>query len=90
MFRFLAIGIALGLTACASHTEVMALGGDKYMVGYQQRGGLNSWTEVKFEAVKLANAHCAGMNKTAEVLNAEETGARGWTPMNVEVTFTCH
>jgi hypothetical protein len=85
----LTIAVIAALAGCASHTDVVALGGGRFMIGYQQRGGLNSWTEVKAEAIKLANDHCAGSGKTAKIADAEETGARGWTPMNVEVTFTC-
>ena len=79
----------LACIACTSITPVTSLGNGKYMVAYQRRGGFDSWTEVKAGAIQQANAYCAQQGKSAEVENADEQGARGWTPMNVEVTFTC-
>lgn len=77
------------LSACTTITPVTSLGGGKYMVGYQRKGGFDNWTEVKAGAITQANDYCAKDGKTAEILNTEEQGARGWTPMNVEVTFVC-
>lgn len=77
------------LAGCASHTEVIALGADKYMVGFQQRGGMDSWTEIKANAIKLASDYCNQQSQAVEVLDTKTSGVRGWSPQNVEVTFMC-
>lgn len=60
------------------------------MVGFSQMGGMRNWTEVKISAIEQATAFCAAKgDRPVEVIKTEETGARGWSPMNVEVTFRC-
>ena len=86
------IGAALALAllaGCATHTEVIAIGADRYMVGFQQKGGFDSWTEIKANAIALANDYCAKRDQVVEVLDTKTSGVRGWSPQNVELTFTC-
>jgi hypothetical protein len=88
-FKIAKVAFLLTLVGCTSITPVTSLGGGKYMLGYQRRGGLDSWTEVKSNAIAEANKYCAINDKNAELIDTDEQGARGWTPMNVEVTFRC-
>jgi hypothetical protein len=81
--------IATLLFGCATHTEVINLGADRYMIGFQQRGGLDSWTEIKANAIKLADDYCTQQKQQVEILDTKTSGVRGWSPQNVEVTFAC-
>ena len=85
----LTIATILTLTGCASVSEIVPLGEDKYMVGSHVRGGLTSWAEVKAMAVKRATEYCASKGMNVEVLGMETSGAQGWTPQNADVTFKC-
>ncbi len=79
----------LSLAGCASVSPVAPLGDGKYMVGYEVRGGLTSWSEVKAQALLQAQTFCTGQGKQPEVLDIKTRGARGWSPQNAEVTFKC-
>jgi hypothetical protein len=79
----------LALGACATSSDVVPLGGDRYLVGYQVRGGLTSWGEVKAMAIKQATSYCAAKGLKIDVLNVETSGTQGWTPQNADVTFRC-
>jgi hypothetical protein len=81
--------IALFVVGCATTSDVVPMGTDKYMVGYQVRGGLTSWGEVKATAVQKATTFCLGKDKKIEVLDIQTSGAQGWTPQNADVTFKC-
>lgn len=83
------IALLVLFAGCASTSEVVPLGGDKYMVGSHVRGGLTSWAEVKAMAVKQASAYCASKNMKVEVLSMDTSGAQGFTPQNADVTFKC-
>lgn len=80
---------ACALVACASHTEVIRIGADRYMVGYQEKGKFDSWTEIKANAVKLADDYCSAQSASLEVIEIKTSGVRGWTPQGAEVTFRC-
>lgn len=81
--------LLLGLTACATVSDVVQLGPDKWMVGSHVRGGLTSWAEVKAMAVNRAATFCAARGLVADVQNITTAGSQGWTPQNADVTFTC-
>ena len=87
--KSLAYVASLLLAACATTSDVVSLGSDKYMMGYQVRGGLTSWGEVKATAVQKATAYCVGKEKKIEVVDIQTSGAQGWTPQNADVTFKC-
>jgi hypothetical protein len=77
------------LAGCASVSQVVPLGADKYMVGSHVRGGLTSWAEVKAMAVKQATDYCTSKNLKVEILGIETSGAQGFTPQNADATFKC-
>jgi uncharacterized protein YgiM (DUF1202 family) len=77
------------LAGCASHTEVVALGSGRYMVGYQEKSKFDSWTEIKAITVKDASDYCEKQNLAVDVLDIKTHGVRGWTPQGAEVTFRC-
>lgn len=79
----------LALSACASHTEVVRLGDNRYMVGYQEKSKFNSWTEIKAITVKDADDFCATQGLAVDVLDIKTHGVRGFSPQGAEVTFRC-
>lgn len=83
------ISLTFIIFGCASVSDVVPLGSDKYLVGSHVRGGLTSWAEVKAMAVNEATKYCAAKNLKAEVIDIETKGAQGWTPQNADITFKC-
>lgn len=77
------------LTACTTTSDVVPIGEGRYFVGYQVRGGMTSWGEVKASAIKQATSFCASKGLKVDVINVETHGAQGWTPQNADVTFRC-
>lgn len=89
MQRAAAYSLVMSIIACATVSDVVQVGPDKWMVGSHVRGGLTSWAEVKAMAVRRASDFCAVRGQVADVQNIETAGAQGWTPQNADVTFTC-
>lgn len=83
------IVVGLSVAACSSVTEVSTVAPNTYLVGAMMGGQLPSWSEVKALALKRANAHCESLGQTTLVDRWETHGARGWTPLNAELTFRC-
>lgn len=83
------VAAAALLGACTTMTDVVPTGKDTFMVGTSVRGGLTSDTEVKAGAITRANEYCSTKGQRAQVLDSKSSGARGWTPQNAEVHFTC-
>ena len=81
---------ASALVGCASHTEVVRLGDNRYMVGYQEKSKFDSWTEIKAITVKYADDYCVAQGATVDVLDIKTHGVRGFSPQGAEVTFACH
>jgi hypothetical protein len=77
------------LVGCSSVTDVIPMGKDTYTVGATMSGNFPSWPEVKGLAYKRSNEYCAGLGKNMVPVKTETHGARGWTPLEAEVTFQC-
>ena len=60
-------------SACASHTGVVALGNDQFMVAKQQATGLPGLGNMKAEIIAEGSQHCAAMGKKFELTSAHET-----------------
>jgi hypothetical protein len=63
----------LFVTACASHTGVVAMGGNKFMVAKQQATGFPGLGNLKAEIISEASRHCIGTGKELNVLASTET-----------------
>ena len=87
--RILLSSIAFMLVSCASVSEVIQMGKNTYTVSSSMSGNFPSWSEVKQLALKEAVKKCKSINLYTEVVKYETHGARGWTPLNVELTFKC-
>ena len=77
------------LIGCASTSDVIPVGENKYHVSSEMGGQLSSWSQVKGLSLKKANEYCSNKNQIMEVDKWETHGARGWTPLNAELTFKC-
>lgn len=90
MARTLALAATLALLAgCSSVTDVVPVGKDTYTVGATMSGNFPSWPEVKGLAMKRGNEYCASLHKNLVLVKTETHGARGWTPLEAEITFEC-
>lgn len=86
------IGISLAcflITGCVSISEVIRVDRDTYRVSSGMSGNFPSWPEVKGLALKRANEYCGEHDKYMQEVSWETHGARGWTPLNAELTFRC-
>ena len=81
--------LIVGCAGCVSVSEVVPVGENKFTVSSEMAGQFPSWSEVKQLALKRANKHCENIGKTMTVEKWETHGARGWTPLNAELTFQC-
>lgn len=89
MKRVIAVAALMVLAGCTSITPVTPAGQDTYLVGVTQRGGFDSFAEVKAKALQQAEAFCEKRGKHMQEVETETHGVRGWTPQEQDVTFRC-
>jgi hypothetical protein len=65
--------IALALSACASHTGVVPMGRDTFMIAKQQATGFPGLGNMKAEIIAEASQHCAAQGKELQVVSTQET-----------------
>lgn len=87
VFTVAILTIAIG--GCSSVSGVIPVGKDKYRVSSEMGGQLPSWSDVKDLSLKRANEFCDKKGRYMEEGNWVTHGARGWTPLNAELTFKC-
>lgn len=73
MKRFIAVGLLLALSACATtSTGPVPAGQDTYMISHKE-GAFPSGNEpLLAEALKEANSHCASMGKEMKLVSSGE------------------
>lgn len=81
--------LVIAITGCSSVSEVAPVGKDTYRVSSEMGGQLPSWSDVKALSIAKANEYCQVMGAYMEEVKWETHGARGWTPLNAELTFVC-
>jgi hypothetical protein len=86
---WIAVVFATFLAGCASTSEVLPVGKDTYRVSAEMSGNFPSWSDVKGLALKRANEHCESLGRQIVEGRWQTHGARGWTPLNAELTFQC-
>jgi hypothetical protein len=64
-------GLMVG--ACASHTGVVALGQDNYLIAKQQGTGFPGLGNMKAEIIVEGTNHCASLGKQFELVSSQET-----------------
>ncbi|MDD2856509.1 MAG: hypothetical protein PHU01_13350 [Desulfuromonadaceae bacterium] len=72
MKKLLVLTVAI-LTGCASHTGIVQIGKDSYMVAKQQATGFPGLGNMKAELITEAAQYCALQGKSLQIVNATET-----------------
>jgi hypothetical protein len=65
--------IFLLMSACASHTGVVSMGQDTFMIAKQQATGFPGLGNMKAEIIAEASQHCATLGKELQVVSTQET-----------------
>lgn len=74
MKKFIGIAvISLAVTACASHTGIVQMGQDTYMIAKQQATGFPGLGNMKAEIIGEASRHCVGLGKELQIVSTQET-----------------
>ena len=81
--------IAILFSACATVSDVIPVGKDTYRVSSEMGGQLPRWSDVKGLSLKRAYEYCSEKGQYMVEGNWVTHGARGWTPLNAELTFQC-
>jgi hypothetical protein len=79
------------LTACASHTGVVPMGRDTFMIAKQQATGFPGLGNMKAEIIGEGSRHCAAQGKEFQIVATNETQPPyilGNYPRS-EITFMC-
>ena len=65
--------ISLGVIACASHTGIVQMGKDTYMVAKQQATGFPGLGNMKAEIIGEASQYCSNLGKELQIVSTQET-----------------
>ena len=65
--------VSLALTACASHTGIVPMGRDTFMIAKQQATGFPGLGNMKAEIIAEASQYCAGLGKEIQIVSTQET-----------------
>ena len=87
----LALVFAVTLSGCATNSGVVPMGSGAFMVARQAATGFSGTGNLKADAVKDANAYCAGHGQDFEVISATQNEGPfilGKYP-RAEVNFRC-
>lgn len=73
MRRILIAVLTATLGACASHTGVVAMGKDTFMIAKQQATGFPGLGNMKAEIIAEGSSYCASQGKEFQLVNSSET-----------------
>ena len=73
MQRLAIVTIAAAFAGCASHTGIVPMGRDTYLVAKQQATGFPGLGNLKAEIIGEASRHCAGLDKELMIVSTTET-----------------
>ncbi|WP_206668767.1 hypothetical protein [Lacisediminimonas profundi] len=65
--------LPLVLWGCASHTGVVSMGQDTFMIAKQQATGFPGPGNMKGEIIAEGSAHCSSQGKSFRILNMQES-----------------
>lgn len=65
--------VSLVISACSSHTGIVQMGQDTYMIAKQQATGFPGLGNMKAEIIGEASRYCAGLGKELQVVSTLET-----------------
>jgi len=61
------------MAGCASHTGVVKIGHDTYMIAKQQATGFPGLGNMKAEIIKEGSEYCQGLGKDFQLISEKET-----------------
>lgn len=67
------IVVSIAAFGCASHTGVVPMGQDTYMIAKQQATGFPGLGNMKAEIIGEASRHCSGIGKEVQITSTQET-----------------
>jgi len=65
--------LLLAVCACASHTGVVPMGEDTYMIAKQQATGFSGLGNLKAEIIAEGTQYCADLGKKFQIVSTQET-----------------
>lgn len=65
--------LALTICGCASHTGVVPMGKDTFMIAKQQATGFPGLGNMKAEIISEGSAYCTGLGKEFQIVSTHET-----------------
>lgn len=65
--------ISLALSACASHTGIVPMGRDTFMIAKQQATGFPGLGNMKAEIIAEASQYCSAQGKELQIASTQET-----------------
>lgn len=65
--------ISLAVTACASHTGIVQMGKDTYLLAKQQATGFPGLGNMKAEIIGEASQYCVSLGKELQIVSTQET-----------------
>ena len=86
------IFITLFLISCASHTGIVPMGKDTYMIAKQQATGFPGLGNMKAEIITEGNNYCQTQSKKFQMVSSNESQPPyilGNYPRS-EIVFTCN
>ena len=73
MKKRISVILLLAVCACASHTGVVPMGKDTYMIAKQQATGFPGLGNIKAEIIAEGTRYCAGLGKNFQIVSMQET-----------------
>ena len=74
MKKSLSVVLLLAVCACASHTGVVPMGKDTYMIAKQQATGFPGLGNMKAEIIAEGIQYCAGLGKEFQIVSIWKEG----------------
>lgn len=65
--------LLLTISGCASHTGVVPIGRDTFMIAKQQATGFPGLGNMKAEIIAEASLHCSSLGKEFQIVSTYET-----------------
>jgi hypothetical protein len=88
--RYSWIVIAALLSACASTSGVVPIGGDAYLISRSEKGVNTTGGRVKADAIKEANEFCSSAEKQVKIIKTTQTDMIPFkSDAQAEIEFQC-
>lgn len=80
--------IAIVLSACGA-SEVLHAGPSTFQVSAQEGLITGGWPAAEREAMAKGQEYCSAMGQHFALLQENNSGVPGWTPLSTSITFSC-